>query len=193
MEWDKIWATNKQILDPIVPRYTAIMESTAVKLTITNGPDKPEATMQPLHPKPEVKIGMKPVMRGKNLLIERDDAMTKDKAGNLVLVEGAKVTLMKWGNIKITKRIEKGDNIELQATYDPNDTDFGKGTVKLTWICNDPATTCKIKLIEYDHLITKDKLEEGDKIEDLVNHNSKIENTLIAEGVVRNLPKGTHF
>ena len=38
MEWDKIWAMNKKLLDPIVPRYTAINKATAVKLTITNGP-----------------------------------------------------------------------------------------------------------------------------------------------------------
>lgn len=24
MEWDKLWATNKKILDPIVPRYFGI-------------------------------------------------------------------------------------------------------------------------------------------------------------------------
>lgn len=43
MEWDKIWAVNKQILDPVVPRYTCIGKDSAVKLTITNGPDTPEA------------------------------------------------------------------------------------------------------------------------------------------------------
>ena len=42
MEWDKIYALNKQILDPSVPRYTAVDMDGAVKLTITNGPEKPE-------------------------------------------------------------------------------------------------------------------------------------------------------
>jgi len=27
MEWDKIWAINKDIIDPITPRYTAIVKS----------------------------------------------------------------------------------------------------------------------------------------------------------------------
>ena len=37
MEWDKIWATNKDIIDPVVPRYSAIVEKALVKLT--NGPE----------------------------------------------------------------------------------------------------------------------------------------------------------
>lgn len=73
MEWDKIWAANKKILDPVVPRYTAIGKNTSVKLTIENGPATPEARTQPLHNQhPE--LGSKPVMYGKNLLVEKMDA-----------------------------------------------------------------------------------------------------------------------
>ena len=43
MEWDKIWALNKQVIDPVAPRYTAIVKETAVKLVVENGPDVPEA------------------------------------------------------------------------------------------------------------------------------------------------------
>ena len=58
--------------------------------------------MQPLHMKND-SLGKKPVMLGKNLLIEKEDA-EKFK-------EGERVTLMKWGNIKITKIIKKGDKL----------------------------------------------------------------------------------
>ena len=73
MEWDKIWAVNKQILDPVVPRYTCINKASAIKLTIENGPEVPEARSQPLHPK-NAAIGSKAVMYGRNLIIERADA-----------------------------------------------------------------------------------------------------------------------
>ena len=73
MEWDKIWAVNKKMLDPIVPRYMAINKDTAIKLTITNGPEPPQAAMYPLHKK-NPSLGNKPVMMGKNLLIEKEDA-----------------------------------------------------------------------------------------------------------------------
>jgi len=43
MEWDKIWAGNKNVIDPIVPRYTCIGKDTACKLHIENGPSSVEA------------------------------------------------------------------------------------------------------------------------------------------------------
>lgn len=155
MEWDKLWAKNKQILDPVVPRYTCIGKASAIKLTIENGPAEVEARSQPLHPKNKA-VGQKAVMYGRNLIIERDDA--KD------LAVGTKFTLMKWGNATVTRREESGNSFELFATIDEADTNF-KGTAKLTWICNDPATTVEVVMKEFDHLITKAKVEEEDDIE----------------------------
>ena len=42
----------------------------------------------------------------------------------------------------------------------------------------------------YDHIITKKKVEEGDKIEDLVNPNSKKQVMAIGDSNCRNLQKG---
>jgi len=129
-------------------------------------------------------LGDKAVIYGKNLLIEKEDA--KD------LREGMKVTLMKWGNATITQRVENGDTFELLATIDEADKDY-KGTMKLTWICNDPATTFEIKMVEFDHLITKPKVEEEDNIEEIFNRNSRFEEIGIAEGIVKTLSKGCYF
>lgn len=41
-----------------------------------------------------------------------------------------------------------------------------------------------------DHIITKEKIEENDKIEDIVNKNSSIEYPALAEGNMRTLKKG---
>ena len=30
MEWDKIWAVNRKVIDPIVPRFTALLKEEAV-------------------------------------------------------------------------------------------------------------------------------------------------------------------
>jgi hypothetical protein len=40
MEWDKLWAMNKQIIDPVAPRYNAIVKSTAVKVVLENVDDE---------------------------------------------------------------------------------------------------------------------------------------------------------
>jgi len=46
-----------------------------------------------MHPK-NVEMGNRPLFKSKNVLIEYDDAKS--------IAEGEKITLMKWGNIKIT-------------------------------------------------------------------------------------------
>ena len=150
--------------------------------------------MEPLHNK-NTSLGKKPVMKGRNLLIEKSDVFGPNKDGveEQLIKEGQKVTLMKWGNVNITKvKKSKSGDWEIEGTYDAEDQDF-KGTTKLTWLCDDPNTTMEIKHIEFDHLITKDKVEETDEIKDLVNKGSRIESTLVCEALVRNLPKGTIF
>lgn len=99
---------------------------------------------------------------------------------------------MKWGNATVTKKVVEGDNFTLYATIDEDDKDFKK-TKKITWLCADPATTVEIKLVEYAHLIDKPKIEETDDVEKLVNKNSKLESTAIAEGILRTLQKGDIF
>ena len=34
MEWDKIWAYNKKLIDPVVPRYTALVAQRLVPLQL---------------------------------------------------------------------------------------------------------------------------------------------------------------
>ena len=99
---------------------------------------------------------------------------------------------MKWGNCTVTQREETKDSFELVATVDEADTNF-KGTSKITWLVNDPATTIEVKLVEYDHLITKPKVEEADDIETIFNRNSRFDEVGIAEGIVKTLTKGSYF
>ena len=39
MEWDKIWAFNKDIIDNQSKRYNAVVKSSACHMIITNGPE----------------------------------------------------------------------------------------------------------------------------------------------------------
>lgn len=181
MEWDKLWALNKDIIDSTTPRYTAIVKSSACRLIVENGPSTPEARSQPLHPKNDA-VGSKAVIYGRELWIEKDDAIS--------IEVGEKVTLMKWGNITITKKDNSLDgNPVLYGNIDESDKDFKK-TKKITWVCADPDTTVEITLVELDHLITKKKIEENDDVKQLVNHNSRIEYTAIAEGSLRTIQRG---
>ena len=71
----------------------------------------------------------------------------------------------------------------------PDDKDFKK-TKKLTWITACPKTTFEVTLVELDHLITKKKVEENESVKDIVNRNSYISYTAIAEGNMKFLKKG---
>jgi len=180
MEWDKLWAYNKDFIDTFSPRYTAIVKETASIIEIENGPEGIVAETHPLHQKNPV-LGSKSVFFGKTLYIETGDA--KD------LTVGEKITLMKWGNAEVTSIQEKEGTIWVKATLKLDDKDF-KGTKKLTWITKDDATNFEVTLVELDHLITKKKVEENESVKDIVNYNSYISYTAIAEGPMKMLKKG---
>lgn len=92
MEWDKIWAFNKKVIDPISPRYT-VVESTDPVPVLINGA-KEECLTVPKHPK-NAEIGNKQVWVGSKILIDRVDADS--------LNEGENATFINWGNLLIKK------------------------------------------------------------------------------------------
>lgn len=63
MEWDKIWAYNKEYIDPIAPRYMVISKHSQATLIVTNGPEKIQVENHPLHQK-NADLGTKPVFYG---------------------------------------------------------------------------------------------------------------------------------
>ena len=182
MEWDKLWAYNKDYIDPISPRYTAIVKETSAKIIIDNFPDKGTTTVEthPLHLKNEA-LGTKAVLYGENLWVEKGDASEVEV--------GEKITLLKWGNAIVTKKEETNGELFLHADLLPDEKDFKK-TKKFTWITACPKTTFEVTLVELDHLITKKKVEENESVQDIVNRNSYISYTAIAEGNMKFLKKG---
>lgn len=128
MEWEKIWAINKRIIDPICPRYAAVSVNKASKIIVTNGPKKPEA-ISVMNNKLNADLGERPLMKSNELLIEFDDA-------DQLVVVGEKITLMNWGNFLIhTKDLQQDGSYLMTAEYLPEDKDFKK-TKKITWLAN---------------------------------------------------------
>lgn len=180
MEWDKLWALNKQAIDPIAPRYSAIVKDTAVKFILENVEDKIEAKSVALHPKNEA-LGTKALIFGKTCWIEKDDADG--------IVEGEKIALRSYGKVLVTRKVEENGRSVIYGNLDSEDQDFKKAKI-ITWICADDSVTCDITLKEFDHLITKKKIEDTDDVKDIVNKDSKASYTAIGEGVMKNLKKG---
>jgi len=57
----------------------------------------------------------------------------------------------------------------------------------------DPSLQTEVTLVELDHLITKDKIEETDDVAQIVNTNSRITYQGIAEKIVADLPEKSYI
>lgn len=105
----------------------------------------------PMHQKvPE--LGDRPLFRSANLIVEYEDAAS--------LKVDEKITLMKWGNVKILSMEENQltNGLKLTAEDLPDDKDY-KGTKKITWLSKD-SPLVNVELVEYDHLIRVKKVED---------------------------------
>jgi len=137
MEWDKLWSTNIKIIDPICPRYSAIGKDKVSTLSVVNWKGS-ELDIQsvPKHQK-NAELGDRPLFRSANAFVENEDAIT--------FVVGEKITLMKWGNVRIVGIDTKPDgSLHLNVEDLPEDQDW-KGTKKVNWISRDsPYVTLNI-------------------------------------------------
>ena len=49
MDWDKLWAFNRKVIDPVVPRYTALLKNETVLLHLDGATEGTK--MADKHPK----------------------------------------------------------------------------------------------------------------------------------------------
>ena len=103
--------------------------------------------------------------------------------------EGEEVTLMDWGNAVVDKKTVQADgSIDLEGHLHL-EGNFKTTEKKLTWVpaIDDlvPAT-----LVEYDYLITKDKLDEFDDFAAVINPKTEYVTEAWGDANLRNLNKG---
>ena len=81
------------------------------------------------------------------------------------------------------------ENSNLKIKFLPKEKDF-KNPPKLTWILTDPIFTLRVKTVEYDYLLSVDKVEENMDFDKIINRDSKFEREFLAESSVKDLKKG---
>ncbi|CAH2355591.1 glutamate--tRNA ligase, cytoplasmic [[Candida] railenensis] len=180
LDWSVIWAMNKKIIDPVAPRHTAVEIENVVPVHITDGPEEPKVEDKPKHKK-NLEVGLKKVVFAKTLLIDQNDAEG--------IEDGEEVTFMDWGNIIVTKVHKEGDVVKSIDAKLHLEGDFRKTSKKLTWLADTPDKV-PVELIDFDHLITKDKLEEGDNFEDFLTKQTEFHTKAYADVNVRNMKAG---
>ncbi|KAI0376707.1 glutamyl-tRNA synthetase, partial [Hypomontagnella monticulosa] len=178
MDWTNFWATNKKEIDPVAPRHTAILKKDHVKVAIMGdeAPAEPRTEDKPLHPK-NADVGTKKVAFSKELIIDQEDAKS--------FKDGEEITLMQWGNA-IVRAVASGDPItsitcELHLKGDVRSTEK-----KVTWLSTQGQKLIDAELWDFDYLLTKDKLEEEDDLEQFLNPTTAtMEEALCDEGVTK--------
>lgn len=170
-DWYSFWATNKKHIDPIAARYTAISDDAKVPVTVIGAREGVTTEEKDKHAK-YTNLGKKKVVFSKDVLLEQADAQS--------FAQDEEITLMNWGNA-IVRKISHSINplsssgfktvtgLELELHLQG---DVKKTSKKVTWLSKDQELI-PVELVEFDYLITKDKLETDDVLEQFLNPDTK--------------------
>ncbi|XP_053721197.1 bifunctional glutamate/proline--tRNA ligase isoform X1 [Synchiropus splendidus] len=181
MEWDKIWAFNKKVIDPVAPRYTALSGSYTVPVTVSEAAEEMKEVAK--HPK-NADVGVKEVWYGPRVLVEGADAET--------FSEGETVTFINWGNLVITKinKASDGKVLSMEARLNLENKDYKK-TTKITWLAEtNSAPLLPTVCVNYLPLISKAVIGKDDDFKDYINKNSKLEEKMLGDPCLKTLKKG---
>jgi glutamyl-tRNA synthetase len=187
-EWDKFWSLNKDEYEPTAPRYHGVAANSAVKFHLSGADvdfnnDTILAKSVPLIPSEGENGKHRPLRLSKTVYLEHEDAQDCN--------EGDLVILLFWGVCEVTKVVkDKKTNkvISLSGIRKP-DTSVKKIKKKFNFVA-DTKDILKATVIEYDHLITKPKIEEGENFQDFINPLSMGEMPILVEPALKSLIKG---
>lgn len=179
MEWDKIWAFNKKVIDRTAPRFTAL-QGDFVPVIVSGITE--QATSAQRHPK-DPSLGTKTVWVGPRVLVEAVDAE--------LLREGQNATFINWGNIMI-KKVHRRDGrvVSVDAEANTQDTDYKK-TLKLTWLADsERSPRTPLVCVYFDHLINKSVLGKDEDFKTFIGHPTRAEVTMVGEPELRGVKAG---
>jgi glutamyl-tRNA synthetase len=182
LEWDKLWALNKKVIDPVAPRFVALDRLHLCTMHINGGPTVPEVKTMAKHKKNPA-IGDKQTVFASMVLLDQADAAT--------LEVGEEITLMDWGNVIVRGVTRDGEIVKSVEADLHLEGDFKKTKKKLTWLAESPGRPLvQVQLLDYDYLITKKKLEENDELQQFITPVTEFKVDGVADANVGELAKG---
>ena len=170
MDWKIFWNINKKEIDPIAPRHTAVdQKQTVIATIIKRGLEKAYTEERPRHNK-NLTLGTKKVAYSRQLILDQEDAK--------LFEQDEEITLMAWGNA-IVRKINRSSldyhspvvDIELELHLEG---DVKKTEKKITWLSTEGQSLIPVELVDFDYLLTKDKLEEDDNWEDFLTKQTEV-------------------
>ncbi|KAL1923911.1 uncharacterized protein VTP21DRAFT_6946 [Calcarisporiella thermophila] len=182
LEWDKLWALNKNIINPIAPRHVMAPKDNLVKVKVHGAPEPPQVEDRPKY-RNNPDLGNKKVTYSSEILLSQEDAAASK--------EGETVTLMDWGNA-VVKRVVRAEDTGIVATMEMElnlEDKNMKKTRKLTWLA-DETSIVECTLVDYDYLITKKNLEKNEEVSEFVTPKTEYHTEVIADPNVKHLKRG---
>lgn len=183
MDWTSFWATNKKYIDPVAKRYTAVVAKDKVTCTVAGAPEAPRTEEKDVHAK-NADLGKKKVVFSKTIILDQEDAQS--------FAEDEEITLMNWGNAVVRKKHYSLLNTlnPLKSEADKTVTelelelhlqgDVKKTSKKVTWLSTDQDLV-PLTMYDFDYLITKDKLEDDDVLENVLNEKTETKTEALAD------------
>ncbi|KAI8150381.1 tRNA synthetases class I, catalytic domain-containing protein [Fennellomyces sp. T-0311] len=181
LEWDKLWALNRKVIDPIAPRHTAVIKDKMVQCKVQGAPATPEVKDTLKHKK-NPDIGTKKTTYSSKIVLDQEDAKS--------LEVGEEITLMDWGNAFVRNVTKDADGNATSVDLELHlEGDFKKTKKKISWLSYGDEIV-DVLLVDYDYLITKKKVEEGDSVDELVTPVSEFKTPAVADANVASLKTG---
>jgi glutamyl-tRNA synthetase len=191
LEWGALWALNKKYIDPEAARHTTLVQEDVVTCYVT-GIDSSTVTTKPKYIK-NLELGLKKVVHDKTIFLKQADAQS--------LAENEEVTLMNWGNA-YARRISRSEELDGTGKHKVTGIDFElhlegdvKKTKKISWLASVSSNLIPVDLVSFNYLITKDKPEKEDILEDFLEPNTEFRTQAFADCNVTELSRGAiiHF
>lgn len=174
MDWTVFWSENKKEIDKQAKRFMVVNKGVGAELLVSNTPEESDFSyiVTACHPK-DPGLGSRVLRVCTKVLLEAVD------------VEGIKIgeeiVLLRWGVVKITKI----SGSKLEGEFITNG-DYRVAKRKISWLAN-VKNNIPVVLMEFDNLISKDKLEEDDNFEDFINPNTLASTDVVGDGALRTL------
>lgn len=193
MEWNKFWAENKKEIDVSAKRFMAIAADPKEHcvLKITNyasvyDASTPHFLSADVHPR-NPSMGKRVMKLNDTVILEKGDL-------NGVGV-GDDIVLLKWGVVKISNiQVSDGGETLVEGEYLP-DGDVRATKRYFTWLATDSdesvrrTSTTLCTIFEFDNLISKEKLEEGEDFKDFLNPNNMASGDVIGDAGLKMLQR----
>ncbi|XP_002434363.3 bifunctional glutamate/proline--tRNA ligase [Ixodes scapularis] len=180
MDWDKIWAFNKKVIEPVAPRHTTVEKENAV---VVEAPGLKEGKLEvAVHPK-NTSLGTRDLVVAPQLLVDQSDARA--------MKAGENVTFIGLGNLKIKDVSRGADGKVTKIVAEPNLDDKNyKNTLKVTWLAVSPsAPLVPCTCVFFDHILSKQVLGKDDDFKDFVRKETRVEVPMLGDPLLKNLKK----